>query len=89
MSCSSPLGPQHLGVALSVWIGAVPSVFRCVPRRVPVPGTCLTPHMSLPCDQMEDLVKLQSWIRGKELAEWSGLDGECEDTCVLCGEGPW
>ena len=54
-----------------------------------MPGTCLTPHMSLPCDQMEDLVKLQSWIRGKELAEWSGLDGECEDTCVLCGEGPW
>lgn len=53
----------------------------CVPGHTPVRGACLTPLKSLESDLMEDLVKLQSLIRGEEVArdelsKWLGLDGE-------------
>lgn len=61
---------------------------------MPLAGTCLNPLRSLECDQMEGLVKLQSLIRGGEVAghksqqRRSGLDGDGEGRCVLCREGP-
>lgn len=54
-----------------------------------MPGTCLTPDRTLERDQMEDLVKLQSPIRGEESAKGSGLDGECKDKCVICPCAHW
>ena len=42
---------------------------------------------------MEDLVKLQSLIKGEEVArdelsQWLGLAGECEDGVCFVGKGP-
>ena len=58
-----------------------------VPRHVPVPGTCMTPHRSLEPDQMETSVKPWRLIR-RVSARGSGLDGERKDKCVLSGKGP-
>lgn len=68
--CCPPRGPQHLGAGLGTWVNAA-----CpVPRRIPVPGTWLTSHKFLERDHTEDCVKLQSLMRGEEVAGDEGRE---------------
>lgn len=68
LPCCSQLDPLQLETVLSKRMNAVCPVYCCVPRSVPLAGTRLTPLLSLEWDQMEDFVKLQSLIRGEEVA---------------------